>query len=318
MCRYSLIIPSYNDAQSLKNCLESLKTLDYPKEDFEIIVVDNNSSDNTKEIAEQHPEAIYLNEEKRGASFARNKGITHAQGNILIFLDSDTQVSEKWLRYITEPFKDEKVGAVGGAIYPLDDKNFISQYLGVSLFMRYHRYGKMRKIKGYPSCNLAVRKELIAKGFDTVLFTTYGEDKDICYRILKKGFNIIFQPDAIIYHHHPTKFSDFFKLLIKSSEGRAAFRRKYPLAPDILLFRLHLPLFYLICLAVLFFIKDISLFTLLIIPTLIFLLYTSFMSYVESKRFLLSFIIKPVLDIFSIYTICIFFHFSIFFKKGQR
>lgn len=309
MNKYSIIIPSYNDAENLDKCLSSIRSLDFPREDFEIIVVDNNSTDNTIELVKKYPEIIYLKEQQQGASFARNKGIKQAKGDIIIFLDSDTVVANGWLKNLVEPFKTENIGAVGGAILPFNENNPISRYLGISLFLRYHRYGGQRDVKGYPSCNLAVRKEIVSKGFDTDFFNTYGEDKDICYQILDRGFRIVFQHYAIVYHKHPTSLYEFFKLLVKSSKGRFDFSKKYPYSPDIIFLNLHTPLIYAITVIISFFFKNLVLFSFLIIVPLLYFISCAVISYRESKDFILSFFIKPVFDIISVYTIYISYNY---------
>jgi len=299
----SIIIASYNEADNLVKCLDSIKNIDFPDENYEIIVVDNNSTDNTAEIVAQYSQVIYLKEDTRGASFARNKGIREAKGNILVFLDADTLVTRNWLSRLMDPFKDPSTGAVGGAILPYSKNNMISEYLGISLFCRYPRYGKIKKIKGYPSCNLAVRKELGSDGFDTSVFSTYGEDKDLCYRILEEGHNVIFDPAAAIYHMHPDSLSALLRLFIKSSEGRARFSEKYPYAPDIILLNFHFPLIYTVLFLLSFMFGDIRIPFLIALPALLYLCYGSIISYIRSKKFILSFIIKPVLDILSVYVI---------------
>ncbi len=296
MEKCSIIIASYNEGRNLEKCLSSIQTIDYPKESFEVIVIDNNSTDDTAETVQKFPEVIYLQEEKQGASFARNKGIRHAKGDILVFLDADTSAAKPWLRSITEAFQDKRIGIVGGAIYPFNEHNIFSRYLASSLFLRYPRYRKKKEIKGYPSCNLAIRKQLIAGGFDAAAFTTYGEDKDICYEILKKGYKIIFEPKAIVYHRHAESLSELLTLFVKSSQGRADFSKKYPYAPDIILLNLHVPLIYIILLVVLSIWLGIKGFLIAALPLLIYLAYSSILSFVETKDFLVSFFIKPLLD----------------------
>ena len=303
MEKCSIVIPSYNDADNLKKCLDSLLEIDYPPENLELIVVDNNSTDNTAEIAEKFPQVVYLKEARAGASHARNKGISRARYDILAFLDSDTIVTADWLRELVKPFLEAETGAVGGAIYPFNRNNLISRYLGVSLFMRYHRYGGKRLLKGYPSCNLAVRKALVSGGFDTESFSTYGEDKDICCRILAEGYNIVFSPQAIVEHRHPETLSELLRLMLRSSEGRAAFGEKYPTAPDILIFNLHVPLLYLLTVILAFIHFGIKGFVISLLPALIYLIAGSIISLIRSRDFLVSIFIKPVLDVLSLYTI---------------
>lgn len=310
MEKCSIIIASHNESENLKKCLDSIINTDYPAGDYEIILVDNNSTDNTHEIVSKFTQVIYLKEDRQGAAFARNKGIAAAKEDILVFLDADTMVERSWLTRITEPFGDETVGAVGGAIRPLNSKSMVSRYLGVSLFMRYPLYGKKRKIRGYPSCNLAVRRDLINGGFDTDTFTMYGgEDKDICYRIIEKGKKVIFHPGAVIYHRHPENIRELFRLFVKSSAGRAAFSRKYPSAPDILFLNLHIPLAYtaLVIFALFFF--SPRMFLVILSPVLIYLLYSSIISFMRSRDLLLSFIVKPALDIMSVFVIYVSYHY---------
>lgn len=309
MIKCSIIIASFNEALNLERCLNSLRKIAFPKEDHEIIVVDNNSTDNTCEIAEQFSEVVYLKEDKQGASSARNKGIANSQGEILVFLDADAEVEKDWLSNIILPFTDEKTGAVGGAILPFNEKSIISQYLGSSLFMKYPRYGKKRNIKGFPSCNLAIRKDLIIQGFDSENIPYYGEDKDICYQIIAKGYKVLFEPEAIVRHHHPESNIELFTLLRKSSIGRLNMSKKYPFLPDIILLNIHFPILYALLLLSALFAKELTVFLLIALPALLYLLYASIISFIESKNFLLSFFVKPVYDILSVFIIYFSYHY---------
>ena len=314
MKKCSVIIASYNEAENLDKCLNSLRNIDYPREYFEIIVIDNNSTDNTPEIVRKFPEIIYLREKKQGASFARNKGIDRAKNDILVFLDADTTVVKNWLHQMIEPFNSNNVGAVGGAILPLNETNIFSRYLGFSLFLRYPRYKRKKEIKGFPSCNLAVRKELIGRGFDTDIFSTYGEDKDLCYRVLRKGYRITFQSEAMVHHCHPETLGEVLRLLIKSSAGRAAFSKKYPRAPDIVLLNFHLPLIYAAVLVFSFFYWGSGVFLCILSPALIYLLCSSIISFIRSGDLVLSFFVKPLLDTLSVYVIYVSYH----YRKSRR
>ena len=309
MEKCSIIIAAYNEADNLKKCLESLKNITNPQDLTEIIVVDNNSTDNTAGIAKGFSQVLYLKEEKKGASQARNKGIVNATGDILIFIDADTTVTPRWMDELTEPFSDKTVGAVGGAIYPVNSRSIFSRYMGVSLFLRYPRYGKKTQIKGFPSCNLAVRKILAETGFDTRTFTIYGEDKDLCYRIIAAGYKVMFSPEAVVYHHNPESFSDLLDLLIKSSAGRVAFAKKYVSAPDIIFLNCHIPLLYSAVVIMAFFLWGSTAFILALVPSLIYFAYSSIISLSHTGDIFLSLIVKPFLDIISIYVIYVSFHY---------
>lgn len=308
MQKCSVIIASYNEDENLKNCLNSLLETDYPKENYEIIVVDNNSTDNTKNIVALFPEILYLKEDRRGAACARNKGIASSKNDILVFIDADTIVTPGWLPNLIEPFSDTRIGAVGGAVLPFNKKNLISRYLGISLFMRYHRYGKTREVKGFPSCNLAVRKSLIPGGFDSLIFNTYGEDKDLCWRIINQGYKIVFSPKALLEHKHPENLSEIFTLFIKSADARSAFSEKYPASGDAILFNLHIPLLYILGITVLSLYFGIMGFFISLLPALIYAISSSIIAFIKSRDALVSFLIKPVLDILSVYIIYLAYH----------
>lgn len=311
MTRCSIIIATYNQAERLEKCLEGLKKTSFPPDSVEIIVVDNNSRDNTESVVRSFSEVKYLKEERQGASYARNRGISESTARVVVFLDADSIPSENWLKNITEPFNDPSVGAVGGAIYPIKKNNIISRYLGLSLFMRYPRYGKKRDIKGYPSCNLAVRKDSIGEGFDVDSFPLlYGEDKDLCYRILKEGKRIVFSPQAVVYHCHAETLKEFFTLLTKSSRGRANFGKKYPYSSDVLLFNFHIPLIYSLLLVYSALFGERVLFLLILSPAILALLYNSTKSFLLSRDIFISFLVKPSLDVVSLFWIYLVYTYS--------
>ena len=311
MMRTSIIIATYNQADKLEKCLKGLEKTSPPSASLEIIVVDNNSQDNTESVVNSFKGVKYLKEERQGSSYARNKGISESTGEVLIFLDADSLPSERWLTNLIAPFEDASIGGVGGAIYPLKERNIISRYLATSLFMRYPRYGKKKDIKGYPSCNLAVRKDCIEGGFDVESFPPlYGEDKDLCYRILKKGKRIVFQPSAIVYHAHAENLKEFFALLTKSSKGRVAFGKKYPYSPDVLLFNFHIPLIYALLIVFSALFAERVLFLLILSPAFLFFVYNSIKAFILSRDALTSFLVKPFLDVVSVFWIYLVYTFN--------
>ncbi len=112
--KFSIIIPAYNEEKLLPKCLESLVGLDYDKRDFEIILVNNNSQDKTKEISLSFPGVKVFDEPKQGNVFALIKGCREARGEILAFTDADTQVPRDWLKKFEKAYQDKKVVCVGG------------------------------------------------------------------------------------------------------------------------------------------------------------------------------------------------------------
>ena len=93
----SVIIPVYNDSQRLQLCLAALENQSYPKDSYEVIVIDNNSTDNVKKIVNNCSQAIYAFKKTKGSYAARNKGISLARGEVLAFTDSDCIPTHHWL-----------------------------------------------------------------------------------------------------------------------------------------------------------------------------------------------------------------------------
>lgn len=110
--KVSVIVPVKNGGAKIQGLLDSLMQVDYPKEKLEIIVVDGNSSDDTREVVSRY-EVKLLTEEKRGINGARNTGVKHSEGDIVVFTDSDCVVPKYWIKKIVEDFQDSKVGCVG-------------------------------------------------------------------------------------------------------------------------------------------------------------------------------------------------------------
>ena len=117
LLKVSIVIPAYNEGTNILACVNSLKGQDFPKGDYEIIVVDNNSTDNTLELIKKLS-VIYTVEYKKGPAAAKNAGISMAKGNIIAFIDGDCIATKNWLKNIVSGFENSAVGCVAGGIRP--------------------------------------------------------------------------------------------------------------------------------------------------------------------------------------------------------
>lgn len=113
----SVVIPAYNEENNIESCLESITNQELAQDEYEVIVVNNNSSDDTANIVSQHfPKVKLINEEKQGVVFARIKGVAEAKGSIIAFIDADCIASKLWLKNIKEAYRKPNIVAVGGYI----------------------------------------------------------------------------------------------------------------------------------------------------------------------------------------------------------
>jgi glycosyltransferase involved in cell wall biosynthesis len=185
MIKISVIIPAFNEEKFLGNCLLSLKEQDF--KDFEIIVVDNNSTDKTGEIAKKLG-AILVFEKNQGIAFARNKGAKIAKGEILVFTDADTILPKNWLSRIKEEFeKDKELIAFGGSCQfysgPISVRLASKFLLKPFLFLDKFFSGGFNLM----GCNMAIKKKAFFKvgGFNENL--KLNEDVEISYRLREIG-----------------------------------------------------------------------------------------------------------------------------------
>src|ERR1035437_5009908 len=112
----TVVVAAYNEEKDLPKCLTAITTQDFPKDDYEIIVVDNNSTDKTAEIAKGFGARV-ITESKQGNTFAVKKGMDSASGEIIANTDADTVVFPDWLATIKKIFEDPKVVAATGSAY---------------------------------------------------------------------------------------------------------------------------------------------------------------------------------------------------------
>jgi glycosyltransferase involved in cell wall biosynthesis len=235
----SVILCTHNRAQRLEQTLNSLQEMTVPIDlPWELIIVDNNSSDNTREvvdnfIAKSDLNVKYVVERKQGLSRARNMGIQIASGNIMTFTDDDCIVDRSWIEAISREFhSDELIAGIGGRV-------LLYNKMDRPVSIRTHEERKVLTsigeiLKLMIGCNMAFARPVfdMVGIFDTDLGAGTGfasaEDLDFIYRIYKKGLKIIYSPDVLVYHNHGRRDDEQIKMLIKGyAIGRGAFYCKY-------------------------------------------------------------------------------------------
>jgi glycosyltransferase involved in cell wall biosynthesis len=299
--KFSFVICGYNEEKNLDVCLDACLKQDYNKKEYEIIYIDNNSTDSSLAIANTYPVTVLI-EKKQGPSEARNCGIRHARGEIIVFLDSDTRIDSSYLKNCEEKiFVDSSVGAGVGRILPLNP-SWISNFLGVSLLEGYPRFAYPKYLRAAPSCNLSIRRNVLEKTgyFLERLYsgrgvTRFSEDKELCERIGAAGYKIAFHPDAFIYHDNVSTFRGLCSVWIKGSRTRADMILLGKKDPFSLLFGFNLPLVYLGCIFLLlpFSTMAAGLFTVIACSALALL---SVRALFETKLLIESIFIKPWMD----------------------
>lgn len=200
----SVIIPVYNDAKNLDICLKALETQTLDKSKFEIIVVDNGSTDNIQEIKIKYPEARYLYEDEPGSYRARNKGIINANGDILAFTDADCIPSGDWLERgfltISQKAKDN-IGIVAGEVrFFVDDKENMTAVEVWEVIHKYHQEYFVKDFNFGLTANLFVMKSVVDEvGLFNAELKSAG-DFEWGNRAHKKGFTFHFDKELVVKH----------------------------------------------------------------------------------------------------------------------
>lgn len=215
----SVIIPSYNAEKTIKKCVESVLAQNLGQ-GFEIIIVDDGSSDNTKNIVKEFIkknknkkiEIKLLEQKNSGPAFARNSGAKVAKGEVIVFTDSDCDAEKNWLKEMLSPFSNAKVVGVQGA-YKTKQKSLIARFIQAEIEERYERMKKAECLDWIGSYSAAYRKEIYFKegGFDSNFKIASGEDPDFSYRLSEKGYSLVFNPNAIVYHTHPESLEKYLR-----------------------------------------------------------------------------------------------------------
>jgi glycosyltransferase involved in cell wall biosynthesis len=223
--RISVILCTYNRAQSLIKALESVAAQTLPESvQWEVLVVDNNSRDQTREVVEKFcchraDRFRYLFEPQQGKSHALNTGIREARGDILAFVDDDVTVEPTWLQNLTAPLHESEWSGSGGRIF-LDQNLSPPGWLALrgpyslgGVLVLFDRGNDPGELDWAPyGTNMAFRKSMFEKygGFRTDLGPTpgseiRGEDTEFGRRLMLAGERLRYEPRAIVYHSVPEK-----------------------------------------------------------------------------------------------------------------
>ncbi|MBU0952403.1 MAG: glycosyltransferase [Elusimicrobia bacterium] len=274
----SIIIAVKNGEKTIRKCLNSVFALDY--QNFEVIIVNDGSTDGTKEVISSFKIRKYGNKEASltvidipglGPAEARNIGVKQAKGEYIALTDADCIVDARWLNELLKGFKIEHnqpwvpvqgagIAGVGGAQLIPDDESkfgktiggfmkvigFVTDYIKPKYADNLKNY--MKKTDHNPTCNVMYKKEIFDKvgGFLSGMWP--GEDVEFDYRVRKAGFALLYNPGAVVYHYRADNLEKFKKMML--SYGRVqgelvkkyGFFRKIQYVPLILVFALLIEL----------------------------------------------------------------------------
>lgn len=212
----TIIVPTYNRKLKLRQCLASLFAQSYPKDGFEITVIDDGSNDGTRdmlaELSKINPNLRYFIQQHKGPAVARNSGIKYASAEIIGFTDSDCILNRDWVRQMVQAHRSEKhIAAIGGATEVASHNIMakVSQSLSDGAIEAVIK-GKSETIF-FPTCNVSFKRDSLANGFNELFPFPAGEDLDLFWRLFKKGSRFSYKQDIKIFHDCHTDIISFLK-----------------------------------------------------------------------------------------------------------
>jgi cellulose synthase/poly-beta-1,6-N-acetylglucosamine synthase-like glycosyltransferase len=235
--RVSVVICAYNAERTMDACLASLRHLNYP--DYEVIVVNDGSTDRTPAITAEHeaaydadpdgPRMIVIDQRNRGLSIARNVGMEAATGEIIAYTDSDCVPDPDWLYFLVYKFLRSGFVAVGGPNFPPAEPSMVPAAVAVAPGGPTHVLLDDEVAEHIPGCNMAFTKKVMqeANGFEPI-FAAAGDDVDFCWRLQNKGYVVGFSPAATVWHYRRNTVKAYLRQQMGYGKAEALLYFKHP------------------------------------------------------------------------------------------
>lgn len=230
---FSVVIPAHNAGRTITECLDALAAQTVAPERFEIILVDDGSTDGTAEVARtwfaHHPHisGIVLTQPKATTAAARNRGVERARAPLILFTDADCAPAPSWIEAMAAAFADpEVVGAKG--TYRTRQLALVARFVQIEYEDKYDLLATQPRIDFIDTYSAAYRRDvfLANDGFDEVF--PYLEDQEFSFRLAQRGYKLVFQPQAVVYHRHAPTVRSYFRKKFIIGFWKAQVARRYP------------------------------------------------------------------------------------------
>jgi lipopolysaccharide/colanic/teichoic acid biosynthesis glycosyltransferase/glycosyltransferase involved in cell wall biosynthesis len=224
----SVVVPAYNAAGTLDTCLRALIQQSLPRSQYEVIVVDDGSTDETALMAETFGAQVIC-QHNQGPAVARNRGVEAAQGDLILFTDADCEPAPDWIEQMTAPLADpDVVGAKG--TYRTCQREPMARFVQIEYEDKYDRLARQSRIDFVDTYSAAYRRTVFLEngGFDPVFSTASVEDQELSFRLSQKGYRLVFAPAAIVYHQHDRTIGEYVRRKFGIGYWKALLVRWHP------------------------------------------------------------------------------------------
>ncbi len=223
---FSVVVPALNAAATLPALLAALRAQTIPATEYEVIVVDDGSSDDSAQVASALGARV-VRQAHRGPSAARNLGVSAARGEVMLFTDADCQPAVDWIEQMQLSLCDRTVAGVKGA-YATQQREWTARLAQLEFEERYERLAHSGVIDFVDTHSLALRKSVLLEvgGYDALVLN--NEDVDLSYRLAARGFRMAFNRRAVVYHRHPSIMRNYLRQKFWRGYWRMQVYSRYP------------------------------------------------------------------------------------------
>ena len=227
--KYSVVVPAYQAAGIIGTCVRALNAQTMPRDLYEVIVVDDGSTDATAQTARESGADRVLTGMHQGPAAARNLGTRGAAGEIVLFTDADCEPAADWLERMVAPLADPRVMGSKGA-YRTRQRALVARLVQMEYAIRYERMARLPRIDFVDTYAAAYRRDLLLRygGFDPAYPIPSAEDVDLSFRLAKDGNELRFVPDAYVMHRHPVSFRRYLTRKALYGFWRALLYLRFP------------------------------------------------------------------------------------------
>jgi cellulose synthase/poly-beta-1,6-N-acetylglucosamine synthase-like glycosyltransferase len=224
----SVVIPAYNASRTIGECLIALAAQTVPQSAYEVIVVDDGSSDDTAAIAERHGAQV-LRQANSGPAAARNRGIAAARGEVILFTDADCAPAPDWIEQMLAPLADPQITGSKG-VYRTRQRSLAARFIQIEYEERYDHTAKHTYIDFIDTYAAAYRRDalLASGGFSTRFPFASVEDQELSFRLARAGHKMLFNPRAVVYHQHPESWVHYARRKFKIGYWKTLVLRWHP------------------------------------------------------------------------------------------
>ena len=223
----SVIVPVFNGARKIAGCVSALQRQNTQRQ-YEIIVVDDGSTDRGLKQIQGNGFRVFK-QGNQGPAAARNLGVAEARGRIVLFTDADCEPQEDWIEQMVHPLEDPLISGVKGS-YLTRQKKIVPRFVQYEYESKYDRMKKDPYIDFIDTYAAGfIRKDFLNVGvYDTQFSTASVEDQEFSFRMWDKGYRMVFNPAAVVYHTHSNTLWNYIRKKFRIGFWKALVLKKHP------------------------------------------------------------------------------------------